>query len=130
MATEFANGGFIRSDPPEFTISYKGEDVKSEVVQNLLKSFQTTNATFTMDPLSISWTMPTKDNTVELVAEETVDNDLIRNDPNGIDQFIKLELARKIAKMMVEEDLIQIQSCEDPVTMTTRVRAKVKIIQE
>lgn len=130
METEFANGGFIRSDPPEFTISYKGEDVKNEAVQNLLKSFQTTSATFTMDPLGISWTIPNKNNTVELVAEETVDNDLIRNDPNGIDQFIKLELARKIAKMIVEEDLIQIQSCEDPVTMITKVRAKVKIIQE
>lgn len=71
-----------------------------------------------------------KDKTIELSAAHTIDNWLVRDDPAGVENYIRDELARKIAKQLIEEDLIQIQSCEDIEHMNTTFRARVKVIQE
>lgn len=71
-----------------------------------------------------------KDKTIELSVAHTVDTTLVRDDPAGIENYIREELARKIAKQLIEEDLIQIQPCEDTEHMNTTFRARVKVIQE
>lgn len=71
-----------------------------------------------------------KDRTIELSVTHTVDTTLVRDDPAGMENYIREELARKIAKQLIEEDLIQIQSDEDIELMTTTFRARVKMIQE
>ena len=55
---------------------------------------------------------------------------LIRDDPASMERYVRDELARKLAKQLIEEDLIQIQSCEDIEHMNTIFRAKVKVVQE
>ena len=64
------------------------------------------------------------------MAEHVVDFSLIRDDPAGMEEYIRKELARKLADKMIEEDLINIQTSDDPASMTTKVRARIKIIQE
>lgn len=71
-----------------------------------------------------------KDKTIELSAAYTIDTTLVRDDPAGIENYIREKLARKIAKQLIEEDLIQIQSDEDIEHMNTTFRARVKVIQE
>ena len=71
-----------------------------------------------------------KEKIVDLAVEQVVDTILIRDNPAGMEQYIREELARKLAKQLIEEDLIQIQSCEDIATMNTTFRAKVKMVQE
>ena len=71
-----------------------------------------------------------KEKTVDLVVEQTVDTMLIRDDPARMEQYIRNELAQKLAKQLIEEDLIQIQSYEDIEHMNTTVRAKIKVVQE
>lgn len=71
-----------------------------------------------------------KDKIVELSAAHIVDAWLVRDDPMTTENYIRDELARKLAKQLIEEDLIQIQSCEDINSMTTTFRAQVKVIQE
>ena len=78
---------------------------------------------------SIEWRLNSQ-NVVELLAEEIIDRDLIRNaNPNDIDRYIKDNLARKLADKMIEEDLITIYSDLD-IDNTQTFRAKVKIVQE
>ncbi len=76
-------------------------------------------------PVSVS-----KDKTVELSVAHTVNTRLVRDDPTTTEIYIRDELARKLAQQLIEEDLIQIQSDEDIVTMNTTFRAKVKVVQE
>lgn len=71
-----------------------------------------------------------KDRTIELSAAHTIDTWLVRDDPAGTENYIRDELARKIAKQLIEEDLIQIQSDEDIELKNTTFRARVKVIQE
>lgn len=71
-----------------------------------------------------------KEKTVTLAAEHSVDSALVRENPENMENYIRCELARKLAQQLIDEDLIQIQSCEDIETMNTRFRATVKIIQE
>ena len=73
---------------------------------------------------------PLKDRTIELSVAHTVDTTLVRNDPAGMENYIREELARKIAKQLIEEDLIQIQHDDDIKLMTTTFNARVKVIQE
>ena len=65
-----------------------------------------------------------------LKVSHTVDTMLVRNDPANIENYIRSELAQKLAKQLIEEDLIQIQSCEDTETMNTIFHARLKVIQE
>lgn len=76
-----------------------------------------------------SFTIP-PEKTVELAAEHVVDSVLMRESPENTENYIRYELARKLAQQLIDEDLIQIQSCEDIETMNTHFRATVKIIQE
>ena len=71
-----------------------------------------------------------KEKTVTLTAEHVVDSVLVRENPENMENYIRGELALELAKQLIEEDLIQIQSSEDIVTMNTTFRAKVKVVQE
>ena len=71
-----------------------------------------------------------KDKTIELSVAYTIDTTLVRDDPAGMENYIREKLARKIAKQLIEEDLIQIQSDEDIEHKNTTFRARVKVIQE
>lgn len=71
-----------------------------------------------------------KEKTVTLAAEHVVDSALVRENPENMENYIRCELAQKLAKQLIEEDLIQIQSSEDIATMNTYFRATVKVIQE
>ena len=78
---------------------------------------------------SFSFSFP-KEKTVDLAVEQVVDTMLIRDNPAGMEQCIREELAQKLAKQLIEEDLIQIQSCEDIEHRNTIFRAKAKVVQE
>jgi len=68
---------------------------------------------------------------VELQAEYVVNDYDVKNmDPMYLEHQIKEELALQIARKMINEDLIEIFTNHEIETMTTRTRAKVKIIQE
>lgn len=81
-------------------------------------------------PASCCSSTPVRQNIIELVAEETVDSTFIKNDPTGMDKYIKAELALKLANKMIDEDLITIYHEYDISTTEEKFRAKVKIIQE
>ena len=69
-------------------------------------------------------------NIITLKVAHTVDTMLVRDDPASIENYIREELARKLAKQLIEEDLIQIQSDEDIETMNTTFHTQLKVIQE
>lgn len=69
-------------------------------------------------------------NIITLKVAHTVDTMLVRNDPANVENYIRSELAQRLAKQLIEEDLIQIQSCEDIETMNTTFHTRLKIIQE
>ena len=71
-----------------------------------------------------------KENTIELAVEHIVDTQLIRDNPVNAEIYIRKELARKLADKLIEEDLLNIQTNEDPALLVTKVRAKIKFIQE
>lgn len=69
--------------------------------------------------------------TIELQAEYVVNDYDIKNmDPMYLERQIKEELALQIARQMIDEDVIEILTNHEIDTMTTRTRAKVKIVQE
>lgn len=72
---------------------------------------------------------PLRQPEVIIQAEHIIDYKF-HGDQTEQDRYIKNELALKIAKQLVDEDLIQIQINDDPFTLNKKVRAKVKIIQE
>lgn len=72
---------------------------------------------------------PLRQPEVIIQAEHIIDY-RFHGDQTEQDKYIKNELALKIAKQLVDEDLIQIQINDDPATLNKKVRAKVKIIQE
>lgn len=76
-----------------------------------------------------SFSLP-KDKTIELSAAHTVDTMLVHDDPASMENYIRDKLARQLAQQLIEEDLIQIQSCEDIEHMLTTFCAKVKVVQE
>ena len=76
-----------------------------------------------------SFSLP-KEKTVDLTVEQAFDTGLIHDDPAGMDQYVRDALARELAKKLIEEDIIQIQSCEDMEHLNTVFRAKVKVVQE
>ena len=77
-------------------------------------------------PVKISLELP---NTVTLYADARVaihrSDDLTEQD-----KAIKAELAYDIAKQLLEEDLIHVESDDDISTFTRTIRARVKVIQE
>lgn len=102
----------------------------SEILSKIQLSGDSLKMTYPASTMSGCWTAP-KGTVTTISAEHDIDMALLRDeDQNGIDKYIKDELARKIAKQLIEEDLLQIQTCDDITNMTHRVRATVKIIQE
>jgi len=68
---------------------------------------------------------------ITLSAEHTVDWSLLHDENQAaVEMYIRKELARKIADKMIEEDLLWIQTSDDPMLMERKVRATVKFIQE
>lgn len=71
-----------------------------------------------------------KEKTIDLAAEQTITTALVHDDPADVEQYIRTRLAQQLAEKLIEEDLIQIQSCEDIETKNTTFRAKIKVVQE
>lgn len=69
--------------------------------------------------------------TTTISAEHIIDLDLLHEEnPAVVEHYIRAELARKIAEKLIEEDLMIIQTSDNPSTMERTVRATVKFIQE
>lgn len=114
---EYNNGGLL--DKP---ITFNGNPVDMTTLLNLFPP--TTGYGFG------SFSIP-KEKIVDLVAELAVDTTMvIHEDPASLDRYIREELAQKLAKQLIEEDLIQIQGHKDTETLDTIFRAKIKVIQE
>lgn len=69
-------------------------------------------------------------NTVELEVKETINTDLIRKSPGETEEYVRRELAQKLAEKLIEEDLIQIYTDFKIDPGETEFRAKVKVVQE
>ena len=69
-------------------------------------------------------------NIIKLKADYTEDKDFINKDPIGMDHIIKEELALRLARQMIDEDLIVIYRDSNIDYKTERFRAEVKIVQE
>ena len=67
---------------------------------------------------------------IKLSVQENIDLYSTRQEPEAIEMYIRRELAQKLAEKMIEEDLLYIQTSDDPMTMERTVRATVKFIQE
>ena len=117
---EYNNGGLF-NEP--ITFSSNANSVSATILLNLLTP--PTGSGFG----SFSFPLP-KEKTVDLTVEHAIDTTLVRDDPASAEQYIRNELAQKLAKQLIEEDLIQIQSCEDITNMNTIFRAKIKVVQE
>lgn len=72
----------------------------------------------------------TREKTVELAAECVVETSLVRSSPSEMENYIRCELARKLAEQLIAEDLIPMLVDNDIETLTTKVRTKIKVIQE
>ena len=94
-------------------------------IPSSLTSYWSTNATTGFGSLSFSWPKVT-----ELAAEEMVSTADIKDDPSGMEKYIRDKLALKLAQKLIEEDLVVMQSYEEPTTDATIIRAKIKIMQE
>lgn len=117
---EYNNGGLF-NEPITFSSNVNRTDAAT--LLNLFTPL--TSSSFG----SFSLSFP-KEKTVDLAVEQVVDTMLIHDDPANMEQYVRNELAQKLAKQLIEEDLIQIQSCEDIEHMNTRFRAKIKVVQE
>ena len=114
---EYNNGGLVNKP-----ITFNGSSVDVATLLNLFPP--TTGYGFG------SFSIP-KEKIVDLVAELAVDTTMvIHEDPAALDRYIREELAQKLAKQLIEEDLIQIQGHKDTETLDTIFRAKIKVIQE
>ena len=115
---EYNNGGLL-NEP--ITFSSNANHMDAATLLNLFTSPISSG----FGPVCFS-----KDKTIELSVAHTVDTMLVRDDPANMENYIRSELAQKLAKQLIEEDLIQIQSCEDIEHMNTTFRARVKVVQE
>lgn len=113
---EYNNGGLL-----DKSITFDGNPVDMTTLLNLF----TPPSGYGFGSFSIP-----KEKIVDLVAEQTVDTWQLSNDPAGIENYVREELAKKIAKQLIEEDLIQIQSDKSAPQWSTIFRAKVKVVQE
>ena len=79
----------------------------------------------------LEWYTEPQQNTVELIAEEIIDRNLLSiTDATSLDKYIKTQLAQKIAQKIIEEDLIEIYSDLDINSNIQRFKAKIKFVQE
>lgn len=68
---------------------------------------------------------------ITLRAEATIsDSTATRIDAASLDFRLKEELAYRIAKQLVDEDLIDIKYDHDIMAMESRLRATIKVVQE
>ena len=100
-------------------------NIDPTIPSSLTAYWNSTNATTGFGPLSFSWPK-----TTELAAEEMVSTDDIKDDPSGMEEYIRNKLALRLAQKLIEEDLVVMQTNEEVNTNTTIIRAKIKIIQE
>ena len=103
--------------------------INTDALQQSIESIKETLSSFTMGPSYI--TMYHGKEPTTLSVEHTVSWSLLHDDdPAAVEEYIRNELARKIAKKLIEEDLLLIQTSDDPATMDRTVRATVKLLQE
>ncbi len=128
------NGGYVSyNDIPICTCTSTSTTVSPNniytnidpTIPSSLTAYWNTNATGGFGPISFSWPK-----TTELAAEEIVSTADIKDDPSGMEEYIRSKLAVKLAQKLIEEDLVVIQSNEEATTDTTIIRAKIKIMQE
>lgn len=118
-------GGIInKEDCSGFVGTYLGEKVSATDVLKMINTMPILSYDYT-PTITILHSEP-----IKLQAEYVIDSELIKENPVDTDILIKNELARELAKKMIEEDLIKIQYNDDPSSMTHTFRATVKIVQE
>ena len=105
--------------------------LKNEQLANIMRTYNTIGG-FSMGPCSITFNSVTSSDPIKLCAEYEIEKELLSADPNQADRFIKMSLARKLAKQMVDEDLIKIYHDTSISTAPEKekFRAEVKFIQE
>lgn len=84
---------------------------------------------------STGWYVPPiivepKLNTVELEVNETINTDLICKSPGETEEYVRRELARRLAEKLIEEDLIRTYADRKIESGETEFRAIVKVVQE
>ena len=65
-----------------------------------------------------------------LQASTTIDLQMMKMNPQEIENYIRQDLARQLADTILNEDLIQIYTDKDLSTNTLTARTQLKIIQE
>lgn len=65
-----------------------------------------------------------------LQASTTIDLQMMKMNPQEIENYIRQDLARQLADTILNEDLIQIYTDRDLSTNTLTARTQLKIIQE
>ena len=71
------------------------------------------------------------DNIVTLQVDHVLNMSLLHDeDQNALDLYLKKELVRKLANKMIEEDIIKLEYCDNPVTFDRTYRVTVKFVQE
>ena len=108
------------------------EEEKIRIANEKLKEVMTKSSGYVMGPCSITFNSVTSSDPIKLCAEYEIEKELLSADPNQADRFIKMSLARKLAKQMVDEDLIKIYHDTSISTAPEKekFRAEVKFIQE
>lgn len=105
-------------------------DSLTQAINSIKTAVNANTINLTPNKIVIS-SQPLRQPEVIIQAEHIIDYRIFQDeDQTAVDKYIKTELARKIAKQLVDEDLIQIQVNDDPATLDKKVRAKIKIIQE
>jgi len=65
-----------------------------------------------------------------LQASTTIDLQMMKMNPQEIENYIRQDLARQLADTILNEDLIQIYTDKDLSTNTLTARAWLKVVQE
>ncbi len=111
--------------------NWKKEDfyINHEALEQAISSIKSIN-TINLTPKKIVINSQLLKQPEIIIQAEHIIDYKFHGDQTEQDKYIKAELAQKIAKQLIDEDLIQIQVDDDPASLNKRVRAKVKIIQE
>ena len=110
---EYNNGGFYNA--------YNAADISP-----YLPIFTATTTSTGFGPIMAS----PKLNTVELQVNETINTDVIRKSPGETEEYVRRELAQKLAEKLIEEDLICTYTDRKIESGEIVIRAKIKVVQE
>ena len=121
--------------PIDYEISEKDIDMINKELEERLKEIEKElkEKEAEYPPIKIPlYSFPTpKNKNITLTTEVVVPGYDVRNTPSAdLDRTVKEKLARQLAEMMIEEDLIYIRHDHDIVTDEQRFLAKVNFTQE